>query len=233
MLDVVFSIEGAGGGNGSATLDGASHVDLAASGTIKLRGVDQTAPGKAGNLSLVARQGTALLARSSGFSISSVPQNWSTSLVSSITDPSAVGMVALNSWESDSKNIADLDEVKRKEQIEVTTATGPWAGATQTVSGWKDATMGSIHDHHRDSPRASFRALGSKIANQVFIFKCARTAVTDITATNSGLVITRRTTAGTAGSFNYDISKVGTAVTANGFTSAAASGSAVAPTQVV
>jgi len=233
LLGVVFSIEGAGGGNGTATINGANSVDLVASATVQLRGVDQTAPGKAGKLSLVAHQGPTLLARSNGFSISSVPQNWSTSLVNSINEPDAIGMVALNSWESDSKKVSDLDEVRRKEQIEVTTKTGPWAGAVQGVSSWKDATLGSIEDHHRDSPRASFRALGSKIANQVFVFKCARTAVTDIPATNSGLVISRNITSGGTGIFNYDISKVGTAVTANGFTSTAASGSAVAPTQVV
>lgn len=230
---VRFSVEGAGGGNGSVTINGANSVDLVASATIQLRGVNQTAPGNAGNLRLVAHQGTVRVAQSSGFTVSSVPQNWSTSLVRSFTGPAAIGMVALNSWQSDSGNVADLDEVRRKEQVQVTTKTGPYAGAVQGVSSWRDATLGAIHDHHRDSPRASFRALGSKIAKQVFIFKCARTAVTDIPARNSGLVITRNITSGGTGIFNYDISKVGTAVTANGFASAAASGSAVAPTQVV
>jgi hypothetical protein len=233
MPPVTLSVQGAGAANGTVKINGANSVNLTASATVQLRGVDQTTPSNAGNLKLVARQGTTQLAGSSGFSVSSVPQNWSTSLVSSITDSSAVGMVALNSWQSDSNDITDLDEVKRKEQVEVTTATGPWAGAVQGVSSWRDATMGSIQDNHRDSPRASFRAIGSKIAKQVFVFKCARTAVTDIPATNSGLLITRNVTSGGTGVFNYDISKVGTAVTANGFSSGAASGSAVAPTQVV
>ncbi|MBN9385059.1 MAG: DUF4157 domain-containing protein [Chitinophagaceae bacterium] len=230
---VTFSIDGAGGGNGTATINGANTATLTASGTLQLRGVDQTDPGKAGNLKLVARQGTTVLASSSGFTISAVPQNWSTSLVNSITDPDAIGMIAKNCWESDSKDVNDLDKVKRKEQVEVTTKTGPWAGATQGTSSWKDATMGCIFDQHQDSPRAGFRMLGSKIANQVFVFKCERTGVTDIPATNSGLLITRQVTSGGPGVFKYDISKVGTAVTANGFSSAAASGSAIAPTQVV
>lgn len=230
---VTFSVEGGGGGNGTVTINGANSVTLTASATLQLRGVNQTNPGNAGNLRLVAHHGSVRVGRSNGFSVSSVPQNWSTSLVRSITGSSAIGMIARNSWQSDSGNVADLDEVRRSEQVEVTTATGPYAGATQGVSSWKIATTGSILDNHRDSPRSAFRAAGSKIAKQVFIYKCARTAVTDIPATNSGLLITRNITSGGSGVFNYDISKVGSAVTANGFRSAAASGSAVAPTQVV
>lgn len=233
MPPVTLSVQSAVATGGTVRINGANSVDLTASATVQLRGVDQTTPGSAGNLTLVARQGATQLAASREFSVSSVPQNWSTSLVSSIAEPNAIGMVALNSWESDSGDVTDLDEVRRREQVEVTTATGPWAGAVQGVSSWRDAALGSIQDNHRDSPRASFRAIGTKIAKQVFVFKCARTAVTDIPAKNSGLLITRATTSGGGGIINYDISKVGTAVTANGFSSGAASGSAVAPTQVV
>jgi hypothetical protein len=234
MLDVTFSIAGNGGNNGSVTINGARSVDLNAAATLQLRGVNQTKPGNAGNLSLIAKQGSAELARSSGFSVSSVPQNWSTSLVNAVDEPDQIGMVALNSWESDSGNVADLDEVKRREQVDVKTKTGPWAGARQGTSTWKDATMGSIEDHHIDSPRSAFRATGKKIANQVFTFKCERTAVVDIVARNSGLLISREVKAGaTAGAFNYTISKVGTAVTANGFSSDAANGSAAPPSLVV
>ncbi len=230
---ITLSIAGAGGGNGTLTINAANSVDLTASATVQLRGVNQTSPGNAGNLRLVAHQGGTQVAQSNSFSVSSVPQNWSTSYVSSFTGPGDIGMVARNAWESDSGNVADLDEVRRKEQVEVTTATGPYAGATQGVSSWRDATLGAIHDNHRDAPRSAFRAAGSKIAKQVFIFKCDRTGVTDIPATNSGLLISRVITDAGGGVFNYDISKVGQGVTANGFTSAAASGSAVAPTQVV
>lgn len=230
---VRISVEGAGGGNGTLTLNGANHVDLTNSATVQLRGVNQTTPGNAGNLRLVAQQGTVRVAQSHAFSVSSVPQNWATSYVRSFTGSEGIGMVARNAWESDSGDVNDLDEVRRKEQVEVTAATGPYAGATQGVSGWRDATLGAIHDHHRDAPRSAFRAAGSKIAKQVFIFKCDRTGVTDIPATNSGLLISRVITDAGGGVFNFDISKVGQGVTANGFTSAAASGSAVAPTQVV
>lgn len=233
MVDVMLAVEGGGGGNGSATVNGAASAGLTGSATVQLRGVDQTDPGKAGNLHLVARFAGTELARSGGFSVSSVPQNWSVSFVSSINEADAVGMVALNSWESDSGTLADMDQVKRKEQIEVTTATGPFAGVGTGVSGWRDATLGSITDSHRSSGRARLRAVGSRSANQVFVFKCERTAVTDITAKNSGFVITKAVSDDGAGGFNYDVSKVGTGVTSNGFTSAAASGSASAPTQTV
>ena len=233
MVDVILSVDGGGGGNGSATVNGAASAGLMGSATVQLRGVDQTDPGKAGNLHLVARFAGTELARSGGFSVSSVPQNWSVSFVSSINEADAVGMVALNSWVSDSGTLADMDQVKRKEQIEVTTATGPFAGVGTGVSGWRDATLGSITDSHRSNGRARLRAVGSRVANQVFIFKCERTAVTDITAKNSGFTITKAVSDDGAGGFNYDVSKVGTGVTSNGFTSAAASGSASAPTQTV
>lgn len=231
---VVFSITGAGGGNGTATINGAATVSLTVDGTLNLKGVTQTDPGKAGNLKLAAHQGTTKLAESGGFSVSSVPENWSTAYVSLPHLPDTLGMLVENCWKSDSTNVADLDKVKRKEQIEVITATGVFAGGTQGTSGWKDATLGCIHDQHYASPKSAFRALGKRVTHQVFVFKCERTGVTDIPATNSGFVLTREITAGAAaGAFNFDISKVGTATTANGFSSGAASGSAVAPTQAV
>lgn len=233
MLDVTFSIDGNGGNNGSVTVNGARSADLRAAATLRLRGLNQTKPGNAGNLRLIPKQGTNELARSNGFSVSSVPQNWPTSLVNAVDEPDRIGMIALNSWESDSGNVADLDEVKRREQIELTTKTGPWASASQETSGWRDATMGSIQDSHTSSPRSSYRRVGNKIANQVFTFKCERTGVVDIVARNSGLLISREVTAGaTAGTFVYTISKVGAAVTANGYSSDAASGSA-APAPMV
>jgi hypothetical protein len=233
MVDVILSVDGGGGGNGSATVNGGASAGLQQSATVQLRGVDQTDPGKAGNLHLVARFAGNEVARSGGFSVSSVPQNWSTSLVSTINEPDAVGMVALNSWESDSGTLADLDQVRRMEQIEVVTATGPFAGVSTNTSSWRDATLGSIRDSHRSSGRARLRSVGSRTANQVFVFKCERTAVTDIAAKNSGLQITKAVTDDGAGGFNYDVSKVGAATTANGFSSGAASGSATAPTQTV
>lgn len=233
MVDVMLAVEGGGGGNGSATVNGRASAGLNGSAPVQLRGVDQTDAGKAGHLQLVARFGGIELARSGAFSVSSVPQNWAVSLVNSITDPDEMGLVALNAWASDSGNVADLDQVKRMEQIEPVTSTGPFAGATQGTSSWRDATLGSIQDHHGASPRAAFRAVGRRVTRQVFIFKCARVAVTDIAAKNSGLTITREVSDDGAGGFNFDISKVGAAVTANGFSSAAASGSATAPTQTV
>jgi hypothetical protein len=231
---VVFSITGGGSGNGTATINGAATAGLTADGTLNLKGVDQTDPGKAGNLKLAAHQGTTKLAESSGFSVSSVPQNWSTTFVSLPHVPDTLGMLVENCWKSDSTNIADLDKVKRMEQIEVVTSTGIFGGATQGTSSWKDATLGCIHDQHYASPKSAFSGLGKRVTNQVFVFKCERTGVTDIPATNSGFVLTREVSAGAAaGSFNFDISKVGTATTANGFSSGAASGSAIAPTQAV
>ena len=92
MLDVTLPVEGGGGGNGSVTLNGANSVDLNASAIVRLRGVDQTAPGNAGGLRLVARQGTALVASSPGFSVSAIPQNFSVTFNSQINTATMRGL---------------------------------------------------------------------------------------------------------------------------------------------
>jgi len=232
MLDVTISVEGAGGGNGSVTINGANSVDLAASATVQLRGVDQTAPGNAGGLRLVARQGPTLLASSSGFSVSSIPQNFSVSFHSQISTPTMRGLRVNNHWESDSGNVADLDEAERSEQVQYGAATGIWAGVVGgNNSGYLPANSPPLVDSH-GTPLARFTGSGSRIAEQTFTFNDKRTGAADIPATKSGFRLTRIAITAPFLGIMFTVDKRGAATSANGFASAAGSGS-VTRTQVI
>jgi len=186
--------DGPGTSNGAVTIDGADSVLLRASATVQLRGMIQTKPGSAGNLKLLVIQEEAGFMYSSGFSVSSVPQNVSTGLSGKDPVPGYMGIVALNTWESDSRDIADLDEVEIKEEIYVKEATGSYKGASQYTSGWMAAASGYMDDHHTDAVKNLTKPIpqaSSKAVHQGFIFNCARTGAAEIPVMNSGFLITR------------------------------------------
>jgi hypothetical protein len=232
MRDITLSIEGAGGGNGTATINGVATVDLGASATVQLKGVDQTAPGKAGNIRLVASHGGTRLAASGGFSVSSIPQNFSVTFNSQILTPTMRGLAVNNHWESDSGSVSDLDEAERSEQVEYGAATGIWAGVVGgNNSGYLPANNPPLVDSH-GTPLARFTGPGSRIAEQVFTFNDKRTGATDIAATKAGFRLTRTAVTNADGKIEFTVDKRGVATTANGFSSAAGSGS-VTKTQVI
>jgi hypothetical protein len=232
MRDITLSIDGAGGGNGTVTINGAATVDLGTSATVQLRGVNQTAPGKAGNLTLVASHGGRRLATSAGFSVSSIPQNFSVTFNSQISTPTMRGLAVNNHWESDSGNVADLDEAERSEQVEYGAATGIWAGVVGgNNSGYLPANSPPLVDSH-GTPLARLTGPGSRIAEQVFTFNDKRTGATDIAATKAGFRLTRTAVTNAAGKIEFTVDKRGAATTATGFSSAAGSGT-VTRTQVI
>jgi hypothetical protein len=228
MLPVRFSIDGANASNGSATIDGAATAEPASTGgTLNLSGVTQTAPGSAGNLTLVARIGSTQLAASGGFSVSSIPQNFSTTFNSQILTPTMRGLAVNNHWESDSgpTQVGDLNEAERSEQVQYGTQTGIWAGVVGgNNSHYLAANNPPLVDSH-GTPLARFTGPGSRIAEQTFTFNDKRTGATDIPCTNSGFRLTRTAVVNAAGSIEFTVDKRGQATTANGFTSAAGSGS--------
>jgi hypothetical protein len=223
MLDVVLSVEGAGGGNGSVTINGAATAALSADTTVQLRGVDQTDVGKAGNLRLVADIGGKRLAASPGFSVSSIPQDWSVSFNALITGPKR-GIKVNNSWTSDSGVLADLDEAERSEQVQYGAGTGCFAGVNGQNSGYLPANNPPLVDSHA-APVALLTAVGSIIAEQTFIFKDKRTGAVDIPARKSGFRLTRTVTEPSPGNLSITTTKAGASTSANGFASAAGAGS--------
>jgi outer membrane protein OmpA-like peptidoglycan-associated protein len=231
MRDVTLAIEGAGGGNGTATINGVNTYDLNTTQTVRLRGVNQTSPGSAGNLRLVARQGGTMLARSGSFSVAAIPQNFSITFHSLITGARR-GIRVNNNWESDSGVLADLNEAERSEQVQYGAGTGIFVGVVGANSGYRPAHIAPRVDQHGIAA-AALTGSGSLTAEQVFIFLDRRTGVRDIPVTNSGFRITRvATRVPILGWVFFTTSKAGTATTANGYTSAAGRGS-VSRTQIV
>jgi hypothetical protein len=229
MPGIVFSVDNAGSGNGTATLNAAPTATLTASGTLQLRGVNQTDPGHAGNLQVRARQGTTILATSGAFSVCAIPQNFSVtynSQISEVIDGVEMrGLRVNNHWLSDSSNVLDLDLAERSEQVEYGTSTGIWAGPVAARnSHYMAADSPPLTDEH-GTPRSRLTGPGLRIAEQTFTFNDLRTGATDIPCTNSGFRLTRTAVVNPAGAIEFTITKTGTATTANGFRSAAASGS--------
>jgi hypothetical protein len=218
-----LSIEGAGGGNGSATIDGAATKDIGASGDVSLVGVDQTDVGKGGNLKLVAKQGAATVATSAGFTVSAIPQNYNDVFARLITGTKR-GFFVSDSWESDSGVVADLKETQISELVEVTSATGCFSGVGKSNSGYLAGDAFSEDEH--GTPVSVMTSKGNRVAQQTCMFKDKRSGSTDIPMTRSGYTLTRDVREkGTTGKFELQTTKVGAKTTANGVSSDAGAGS--------
>jgi outer membrane protein OmpA-like peptidoglycan-associated protein len=188
---VTLSIDGAGGGNGSVTIDGSATHDFVVAGaqTVNLRGVIQTTPGSGGNLRLMARQRGALLAQSDGFSVSSIPQNMSFTFNSLVTGNKRGILVDLD-WQSDSTvKTPDLNQAEHSERIELTGGTGIFAGAANPHTSCYLNSTSAQQDENSEGPLAALHGSGSLTAKQTFIFKDKRTGATDIPMTNSGFLV--------------------------------------------
>jgi hypothetical protein len=229
LLPISLSISGSGGGNGTATINGGAKSDVTSNTTVKLKGVTQTDVGKAGNLRLVADWGGTRLASSNGFSVSAIPQNWTTAFSSLLTGPNR-GFVVQDGWESDSGTFADLDKTEISESVEVTEATGTFTGVGGSVSGYNPGD--SLTQDRHSTPVAVITGPGRRVAQQTCKFRDNRSASADIPLTNSGYRVIREVTISAPGSHNITTNKFGAATTANGISSAAGAGS-VSRTQAV
>jgi len=228
---VTLSIAGGSANNGTATINGAATAALRASATVQLRGTAQTRPGNAGNLMLVADQGATRLAATPGFSVSAIPQNWSITGAGLVTGTER-GIDVNNNWQSDSGVVADLDEASRSEQVQYGVGTGCFAGVTGSNSGYRPANSPPLVDHHA-APLSLLTGPGRILAEQTFIFIDNRTGATDIPARNSGFRLTREVAAPSPGTLTITTTKAGTATSANGFASAAGSGTVTSGAQAV
>jgi hypothetical protein len=224
---ITIGVAGNGGANGTVTVDGAATRDMTATGVVQLSATAQTAPGNAGHLNLEARQAGTLHATSNAFSVAAIPQNWNVTFLNFIVPGATAGIQVSNAWESDSGNLADLDQVDRSELVEPKSASGVFNMGPSNVSGYLPATGGALTDSH-GTPMALATGAGTRVAQQTFKFRDQRTAVTDIPARNSGYSISRTLAAGGAGpsGFQLTTTKNPQAGTANGITSTAGAGGA-------
>lgn len=189
MRSITLSLDGAGGGNGSATINGAATASLTGSSVVRLRGVNQTAVGNVGNLRLVADQGSTRLATSNAFSVSSVPQNHTISFACrigpgcpSILSGTPHGIKVDHTWESDSGVVADLNQTDISERVEIDSQGGSMSSISLTTSGYLGVGTTSLRDEH--SVGAS--STGFLVLKQTQMFKDLRTGASDIPVTNSG-----------------------------------------------
>jgi peptidoglycan hydrolase-like protein with peptidoglycan-binding domain len=228
MAPVTLSVDGAGGSNGTATLNGAATIDLTANAVVQVRGGTQTAPGNGGKLRLLARQGTGpQLAASNPFTVSSIPQNYSDTFVSLVTGP-ARGIVVQDGWESDSGIFTDLDETEISERVEHKSSSGSLAGFASGNSGYQAGNVLTTDTHSTST--SSLTGNGNVFTHQTCMFKDHRTGAADIPMTASGFHLTRNVVAPVppaGGPITITTSKVGGAATANGISSGAGTANVV------
>lgn len=232
---VTLSIDGAGGGNGSATINGKETVELTASEEVKLRGgIPQTERGKAGKLRLAAHQGGKLVASSEPFSVAAYPTAIGHKYYSLMR---AVVIKRLPHWgaryevtdpkfehtpDADSGVHGDLDETTIAENVIVDSATGVYRGAVNRHSGFQRTTR-TTYDHHGTGSTdaasliAEIRKAGvgnsKQVSHQFHRFSCARSDLAeDIDkgpkVPTSGFKITHATSKSDS-SFFIDVAKVG------------------------
>lgn len=196
---VTLSIDGAGGANGTATINGAASDAFSVAGAqvVNLRGVTQTSIGSAGGLTLVARQRGAVLASSPGFSVSSIPQNMSFTFnrlatpadCTALGVPGCKGIVVDYAWQSDSGVPADLAGASQSERVEVVLGTGIFSGGSSSTSCYI-SSISPQRDFHTAGV-AGRTAPGFKMVRQSFMFKDDRAGASEIPMTNSGFIVTQ------------------------------------------
>jgi PKD domain/Glucodextranase, domain B/IPT/TIG domain len=211
--------------NGDLTIAGGTTKDITATTDVALRGTVQTTPGNAGNIKVVAQVRSQDAVTSGGFSVAAIPQNFSEALAGTVH----FGIRVSVSWQSDSTNPADLDQVQFSEQVQVDSETGSLVGLGGGLnSGYLPMPLsGTICCDTHGTPPANVTGPGTQQLSQTHTFKDARTGVTDIPIKNSGYHINRTITQDpTTGVLSITTAKTGASTSANGFASGAGAGGA-------
>jgi hypothetical protein len=229
MLMISISVQGSGGANGSATVDGRAATNVGTGRNVQLRGTAQTSPGNAGNLQLIATMGPTVVGASNAFSVAAIPENMRLVNRTALTGARR-GFAVRQSWKSDSGVVGDLDQAQISEQVEQVSATGIFSGLGSSTSGYIAADTGLLTDTH-GTPTSALTAAGTRRANQTEMFLDNRTGVADIPMRASGFIINRAAftpaphPGAPAPALRFTTSKAGAPVTANGVASSAGAGS--------
>jgi hypothetical protein len=229
QLPVVFKIEGFGHGHGKALLNNKKSFETTESGSYKLSiwPESQTRHGKSDGLKLVAYQGDVKLAASNPFSIASIPQNWSDKHFcdGNPDDPLFIGFSVIDSVESDSGYLFDLNKVDVSEKVETTYHDLYFKKIKNKNSDYYPATL-KTKDSHGFSAQTADLFTGTLKQEQLHVFKDARTGVKDIPVPNSGFKIEMTITPDITPKSNWriDIKKYGADAKAKGFESKAGNG---------
>ncbi len=224
MAPLRVRVAGCSQQNGVVTVNGQAEARISADCYLQLRGVTQTQPGHAGNLMLeVLLSEGPLLARSDGFSVAAIPQNWSVTGWQPTDEEGFVGLDIQDEWESDSGQLGDLDEVQITEVMETVTKTGCCMGLPERDSGYIIAHEVSIDAHAiRDE---YMTGPGRWVVNQTHAFRDRRTGANGISMANSGYRITLEVKKKPSSSaYQVTVTKEGAALTVRGVSSGAGAG---------
>jgi hypothetical protein len=236
---VNIDVEGSGGGNGTATIT--AGAVLTGSGSVTVRGDDQTARGNAGKLNLRATVGSTVVGRSPGFTVAAWPTNFAISRNADVDDGKEVGVAVNTGWISDgSGSRKELKETEYIERVDIArrdnppfTTPGP-TSATYGTSGFIAGNSAFIVDTHtRLRSIIDTHALSTGVFTQVyrqnFLFNDYRTGVTNMVVPNSGFTITHSVyVLGSPGKniSAHDTVKTGAAVSVEGRAATAGTGKA-------
>ncbi len=207
---IAMDVQGSGGANGTATIT--TGNSLTGSGTVTVRGGNQTDPGNAGNLRIRARSAGAVVGRSRGFTVAAWPANFTTSRIDDINAGGGIGVVAANAWVSDGGTLAQLNETERTERVDLRSRDNPpftvvgaiSAGTGVGTSGFIAGTASPTSDRHSYA-RANIdtAAVGAGtytlVYGQNFLMNDRRTGVTNRVVRRSGFTITHRVVVAVAG----------------------------------
>jgi hypothetical protein len=187
-------VDGASAANGRATVNGGSTAMLRASGWIRLRGIDQTAPGSAGRLRVVAKVGSTRIGASNRFTICAIPTRIRI-VQGGTVRYSRRGVVATTYNDSDSGRIGDLDKVEISEKVHYFPGTGCFE---DVISGDNSYYLAAnlwphAYDEH-STPVAIMDIPGTFVADQLFVFRDGRSGVSDVAVARSGFRIRRAVT---------------------------------------
>jgi hypothetical protein len=191
---VNLSISGSTTDTGSAKINGVDSYDINATETIKLKGVDQTEPGYAGKLRLVAQHGGKLVKQSNAFSVAAYPSvigfNFNRNLhgVSIPEFPKVLlwGAAYRMIVHSDSDVISDCNKTSISENVIVATRKSFFKELGSETSDFRPSVNPQI-DHHavgaesveeiKKEIDASDVAKSEYVAEQFYRFSCERTGI--------------------------------------------------------
>jgi hypothetical protein len=190
MLPITLKIEGAGGGDGTVTIDGGPTAEISASTTVQLRGQDQSEFGFADELRLAAYLGPVRLSASEPFSVAAWPVTIKF-FFAEIISPEIINKIP--TWGakyamdpiSDSGVLSDCNRTQISENVLVDSATGVWDGAGLQQSAFLK-TQPQFDSHGIGKPTAADMIAAidkvgveksSCVYHQFYRFSCARSGI--------------------------------------------------------
>ncbi|HTE11533.1 MAG TPA: DUF4157 domain-containing protein [Chitinophagaceae bacterium] len=239
---VTLSIAGAGNDNGSAKINGVDSYEITASEKIILKGADQTEPGHAGKLSLVAKQGDKVLKKSNAFSVAAYPISLGFNFRQYLLGAKIPKYPGRLFWGaayemrvgSDSDTTGDCNKTTISENIIVVNHTGFFKGLKTETSDFTNSTARQDDNHAEGAKSAAVMKeeidaadidKSDYSAQQFFRFSCQRTGIKENKAKGPKVPVSGFKIAKKVGKYFFTTQKEG--VDNNGVTAGAVNNTSV------